>query len=49
MEVETTGAKTYRREVCRIRRDGLDVNLAMVQKGFAWAYVEYLKRPHASI
>lgn len=49
VEVEATGAKTYRREVCRIRKEGLDVNLAMVQKGFAWAYVEYLKRPHASI
>ncbi|OGW63186.1 MAG: hypothetical protein A2V83_04635 [Nitrospirae bacterium RBG_16_64_22] len=49
VEVETTGRKSYRREICFIRKGSLDVNLAMVQKGYAWAYVEYLKRPHASI
>ncbi|MBI1865780.1 MAG: thermonuclease family protein [Nitrospirae bacterium] len=49
VDVETTGAKTYKREVCRIRKDGLDVNLAIVQKGYAWAYMEYLRRPHKSI
>lgn len=46
--VEFTGAKTYNREVCRIYRNGADINLQMVRDGYAWAYVEYLKRPHAS-
>lgn len=47
--VETTGAKTYNREVCIIKKQGQDINLEMVKRGFAWAYVQYLKRPHASI
>lgn len=48
VEVQTTGAKTYNRDVCRIFLDGKDVNLEMVKRGYAWAYVQYLKRPHAS-
>lgn len=47
--VETTGAKTYNREVCIIKKDGMDINLEMVKRGMAWAYIQYLKRPHASI
>lgn len=47
--VETTGAKTYKREVCIIKKNGQDINLEMVKRGYAWAYVQYLKRPHASI
>ncbi len=46
--VTTTGAKTYNREVCRIYRGGMDVNLEMVKRGYAWAYTHYLKRPYAS-
>lgn len=46
--VETTGAKTYNREVCIIKKNGTDINLEMVKRGYAWAYVQYLKRPHAS-
>jgi len=38
----------YGRGICRIRKDGQDINLEMVMSGYAWAYVQYLKRPHAS-
>lgn len=48
VDVETTGAKTYNREVCLIKKDGMDVNLEMVKRGYAWAYIQYLKRPYAS-
>lgn len=48
VQVETTGAKTYNREVCIIRKDGKNVNLEMVKRGMAWAYRQYLKRPYAS-
>lgn len=49
VNIETTGAKTYKREVCIIKKNGIDINLEMVKRGYAWAYVQYLKRPHASI
>jgi micrococcal nuclease len=39
----------YGRDVCQVNTEKLDVNLEMVKRGMAWAYVEYLKRPHASI
>lgn len=42
------GERTYSREVCRIEKDGIDINQEMIRRGYAWAYVEYLKRPHAS-
>ncbi len=48
VEITLTGDKTYNREVCRIHRDGMDVNLEMVKRGYAWAYKHYLKRPYAS-
>jgi len=48
VDVELTGSKTYNREVCIIRKNGVNVNLEMVKRGYAWAYVRYLKRPHAS-
>jgi len=48
VEVTTTGAKTYNREVCIIKKSGQDMNLEMVKKGYAWAYRQYLKRPYAS-
>lgn len=47
--VETTGSKTYKREVCLIKKNGMDINLEMVKRGYAFAYIQYLKRPHASI
>lgn len=43
-----TGAKTYNRDVCRLSRGSMDINLEMVKRGFAWAYREYLKRAHIS-
>ena len=48
VEVELTGAKTYNRDVCLIKKNGIDVNLEMVKRGYAWAYKQYLKRPYAS-
>lgn len=48
VEVQTTGAKTYNREVCLLKKDGRDINLEMVRAGYAWAYKQYLNRPHAS-
>ena len=48
VEITTTGAKTYTREVCIIKKNGIDVNLEMVKLGYAWAYKQYLKRPYAS-
>lgn len=48
VDVETTGAKTYNREVCRITKDGMNINTEMVKAGYAWAYRQYLKRPYAS-
>lgn len=44
--VTTSGQQHRGREICRIYNDGLDVNLEMVKRGAAWAYVQYLKRPH---
>lgn len=46
--VVLTGARTYKREVCIIYRDGMNVNLEMVKRGYAWAYRRYLRRPYAS-
>ena len=48
VEVTLTGSKTYKREVCLIKKDGIDINLEMVKRGYAWAYRQYLRRPYAS-
>lgn len=48
VNVKLTGEKTYNRQVGVIERDGMNVNLEMVRRGYAWAYVQYLRRPHAS-
>jgi endonuclease YncB( thermonuclease family) len=48
MEVTLTGDKTYNREVCRIYKDGIDVNLEMVKRGYELAYRHYLHRAFAS-
>ncbi|MDP3048488.1 MAG: thermonuclease family protein [Thermodesulfovibrionales bacterium] len=48
VDVELTGTKTSNREVCIIKKNGIDVNLEMVKLGYAWAYKQYLKRPYAS-
>jgi endonuclease YncB( thermonuclease family) len=38
----------YNRMVSVIRLDGRDINQEMVAEGWAWAYRQYLDRPHAS-
>jgi len=48
VDVELTGAKTYNREVCIIKKDNININLEMIKLGYAWAYKQYLKRPYAS-
>lgn len=48
VKVTLTGEKTYKREVCFIEYNGMDVNLEMVRRGYAWAYRQYLERPYAS-
>jgi endonuclease YncB( thermonuclease family) len=48
LEVIFTGDTTYGRQVCRLEVEGVDVNREMVRRGMAWAYLQYLKRPHAS-
>ncbi len=48
VDITLTGAKTYKREVCRIVKDGMDVNHEMVKLGYAWAYRHYLHGPYAS-
>ncbi|MEM2963744.1 MAG: thermonuclease family protein [Candidatus Anstonellales archaeon] len=48
VEVDLTGSRTYNREVCIIRKDGMNINLEMVNRGYAWAYKQYLRRPYAS-
>ena len=48
VEVTTAGDKTHNREVCIIKKDGIDVNLEMIKRGAAWAYRKYLKEPYAS-
>lgn len=46
--VTTTGDKTHNREVCIIKKHGMDVNLEMIKRGAAWAYRKYLKEPYTS-
>ncbi len=48
VEVITTGEQTHGREVCIIKKDGMDINLEMVRRGYAWAYRKHLKSPYAS-
>lgn len=48
VQVTLTGQKSYRREICLITKDGIDINREMVARGYAWAYREYLKGPYAS-
>ncbi len=48
VDMVTTGEKTHGREVCIIKKDGMDINLEMVRRGYAWAYRKHLKSPYAS-
>lgn len=38
----------YKRLVALVVLNGKDVNLELVKMGYAWAYKQYLDRPHAS-
>jgi micrococcal nuclease len=38
----------YKRVVAILVLDGRDINLEMVREGWAWAYRQYLDRPHSS-
>ncbi|MBF0609082.1 MAG: thermonuclease family protein [Magnetococcales bacterium] len=46
VEVTLTGDKTYNREVCVLRLSNKDINLRMIELGYAWAYKHYLKAPY---
>ncbi|MBF0318006.1 MAG: thermonuclease family protein [Nitrospirae bacterium] len=46
VEVTLTGDKTYNREVCLLRLDNQDINLRMIELGYAWAYKNYLTPPY---
>jgi endonuclease YncB( thermonuclease family) len=48
VDIETTGERTYDREVCSVRLGNTDVNLEMIKRGYAWAYRNYLHGPYAS-
>ncbi|MDH4027718.1 MAG: thermonuclease family protein [Nitrospirota bacterium] len=48
VDATLTGDKTYNRDVCIIKKDGMDINREMVSRGYAWAYRRYLKGPYAS-
>lgn len=49
VNITVVNTDRYGRSICQIEKENLNVNLEMVKRGLAWAYVEYLKRPHASI
>lgn len=38
----------YKRAVCLVWLGDRNINLEMVSDGWAWAYIKYLDRPHAS-
>lgn len=43
IELEATGKDRYGRTIGKIRVDGKSINLAMVEKGAAFVYLNYLK------
>lgn len=45
VDIRLTGEKNYNRQVCLIRVEGMDVNLEMIRRGYAWAYRKHLKPP----
>jgi micrococcal nuclease len=48
VDVALTGDRSYDREICIIKKLGVDINKEMVKRGYAWAYREYLRSPYAS-
>ena len=45
VQVDTTTRDRYNRDICFVTLDGLDVNLEMVRRGYAWAFLKYLRPP----
>ncbi len=43
VEVRLTGAMSHKRDVCFVSQEGVDVNLEMLESGFAWAYKKHLR------
>jgi endonuclease YncB( thermonuclease family) len=43
--VEVVDTDRYGRSICRISEAGQDVNLAMVEQGYAWVYRRYNRDP----
>lgn len=48
VRLEVQAVDRYKRLVALVFLNGKDINLEMVKKGNAWAYKQYLNRPHAS-
>jgi endonuclease YncB( thermonuclease family) len=48
VKVEIMDIDQYKRMVSVIWLDGKNINREMVAEGYAWAYRQYLDRPHAS-
>lgn len=48
ISVDVTAIDKYKRLVGLIRYGNRDINKEMVSDGWAWAYRQYLDRPHAS-
>jgi micrococcal nuclease len=48
VKVEVIDIDRYKRLVSVILLDGRNINKEMVAEGYAWAYRQYLDRPHAS-
>jgi len=45
VSVTLTGEKSYRREICLIKKDSVDINREMVKRGYAWASGIILRDP----
>lgn len=48
IQVDVMDVDRYKRLVSVIKRGELNINRRMVEEGWAWAYRQYLDRPHAS-
>lgn len=48
VKVDVMDIDRYRRAVSVVWLDGRNINKEMVAEGWAWAYRQYLDRPHAS-
>lgn len=47
--VDIVDIDAHRRMVGIVHRSGMDINRAMIRKGYAWAYRRYLSSPYASL